>query len=148
MPKPAPSWGERLVLTQVDQGEKSLLEATEPAPTSLACATVLVQQPGNMLDELVGDVQHGWLRNQQGLAGRRCAEWNHHANDEGPCLVTTTTDQSISPLQPRMKEAQSRAKSPELVDSGVLRGHPAHRSLEAVDRGSAEFRPKVQAPKR
>ena len=52
--------GERLVLTQVDQGEKSLLEATEPAPTSLACATVLVQQPGNMLDELAEDVQHGW----------------------------------------------------------------------------------------
>ncbi|MFB6808256.1 hypothetical protein [Streptomyces sp. NPDC056387] len=35
------------------------------------------------------DVEGGRIRNQQGPFGRRCDEWNHHAGDEGPCLVTT-----------------------------------------------------------
>jgi hypothetical protein len=47
------------------------------------------------------DVEGGRIRNQQGPFGRRCAEWNHHANDEGPCLVTTATDQPISPASTR-----------------------------------------------
>jgi hypothetical protein len=59
---------ESLVLAQVNQGEQGLLEATEPAPTGVACAAVLVQQPGNMLDELVRHVEHGRIRNQQGLS--------------------------------------------------------------------------------
>ncbi len=57
-----------------------------------------------MLDQLVRNVGHGRIRNQQGPSGRRCAEWNHHANDEGPCPVTALADQLVSPLQYRMKE--------------------------------------------
>lgn len=42
------------------------MEATESAPTGVACAPVFVEQPGNMLDELVRDVEHGRIRNHQG----------------------------------------------------------------------------------
>src|SRR6476620_1932019 len=76
---------ERLVLAQVDQREQCLVEAAELAPADVAGPTVLVQQPGNVIDELIRDVEHGSIRNQQGPFGRGCAEWNHHANDEGPC---------------------------------------------------------------
>lgn len=65
---------ERLVLTQMNESEQCLLEATELAPAGVACQAVLVQQPGNMLDELVRDVDHGRIRNQRGLFDRRCAE--------------------------------------------------------------------------
>ncbi|SCD83846.1 hypothetical protein GA0115242_115725 [Streptomyces sp. SolWspMP-5a-2] len=50
-----------------------------------------------MLNKLMRDVERGRIQNQQDPFGRRCDEWNHHANDEGPCLVTTTADQPISP---------------------------------------------------
>lgn len=88
---------ERLVLTQVHQREQCLLEAAELAPSGVEGPAVLVQQPGDMLDELMWHVERGRIPNQQGLFGRRCVEWNHHANDEGPCLVTPPTDQPISP---------------------------------------------------
>jgi hypothetical protein len=89
--------GERLVLAQVDQREQCLVEAADLAPAGAAGPAVFVQQPGNMLDELARDVERGRIRNQQGPFGRRCAEWNHHANDQGPCLVTTPADQPTSP---------------------------------------------------
>jgi hypothetical protein len=44
---------------QLGQSEQNLLEATEIASTGVACASVLVQQPGNMPDEPVRDVEHG-----------------------------------------------------------------------------------------
>ena len=95
--EPGAKLGERLVLAQVDQREQCLVEAAELPPAGVACAAVFVQQPGNMFDELMRDVERGRIRNRQGPFGRRCAEWNHHADDEGPCLVTTPTDQPISP---------------------------------------------------
>lgn len=64
-----------------------------------------------MLDQLVGDVEHGRVRNQQDPSGRRRAERNHHVNDEGPCLVTVPVDQLVSLLRRRMKEAQSPSRS-------------------------------------
>lgn len=76
----------------MDQREQRLMEAAEFAPACVAGPAVFVQQPGNMFDELVRDVERGRIRNQQGPFGRRCAEWNHHANDKGPCLVTTPAD--------------------------------------------------------
>lgn len=60
-----------------------------------------------MLDELVRGIEHSRVRDQKGPSGRRCDEWNHHANDEGPRLVTTPADQPISLLRNRMKEDQS-----------------------------------------
>jgi hypothetical protein len=96
-PETAPELGERLVLPQVDEGEQRLLEAAELAPTDVADLAVLIQQPGDMLDELVRDVERGRIRNQQGPFGRRCDEWNHHANDEGPYLVTNPL---TSPFHP------------------------------------------------
>lgn len=42
---------------------------------------------------LLRDVQGGTTWNQHGPFGRRCAEWSHHANDEGPTLA----DQPVSP---------------------------------------------------
>ncbi|GFH67526.1 hypothetical protein Srut_40400 [Streptomyces rutgersensis] len=81
----------------MDEGQQRLLEATELAPAGVADLAMLVQQPGHMLDVLMRDVEHGRIRNQQGPFGRRCDEWNHHANDKGPCLVTTPADQPISP---------------------------------------------------
>ncbi|AJF68594.1 hypothetical protein SVTN_33900 [Streptomyces vietnamensis] len=83
---------ERFVLAQMDKGEQCLLEAAELASACVAGPAVFVKQPGNMLDELMRDVERGRIRNQQGPFGRRCVEWNHHANDEGPCLVTTPAD--------------------------------------------------------
>ncbi|SDN68765.1 hypothetical protein SAMN05444921_13364 [Streptomyces wuyuanensis] len=82
----------------MDQREQRLLEATEFAPADVVGPAVLVQQPGNMLDELVRDVEHGRIRNQQLPFGRQRVEWNCHANDEGPCLVTAPADQPISPF--------------------------------------------------
>lgn len=95
--EPGAELGERLVLAQVDKREQCLVEAAELPPAGVTRAAVLVQQPGNVLNELMRDVERGRIRNQQGPFGRRCAEWNHHANDEGPCLVTTPTDQPFSP---------------------------------------------------
>ena len=95
--EPGAELGERVVLAQVDQCEECLVEAAELLPAGVTCAAVLVQQLGDVLNELMRDVERGSIRNQQGPFGRRCAEWNHHANDEGPCLVTTATDQPISP---------------------------------------------------
>ncbi|MFF7443033.1 hypothetical protein [Streptomyces sp. NPDC008122] len=80
----------------MDQRQQRLLEAAELAPAGVAGPAALVQQSGDMLDELMRDVEHGRMRNQQGPFGRRCAEWNHHANDKGPCLVTMPADQAIS----------------------------------------------------
>ncbi|MGX1480773.1 UNVERIFIED_CONTAM: hypothetical protein RKD50_009581 [Streptomyces canus] len=96
-PKSRSELRERLILTQMDKSEQRLLEATELTPAGVAGPAVLLQQPGNMLNQLVRDVEHGRIRNQQGPFGRRCDEWNHHANDEGPYLVTTPADQPISP---------------------------------------------------
>lgn len=70
---------ERLVLAQVAKNEQRLLET----------------------------IEHGRIRNQQGPSGRRCVDWNHHAHDEGPCLVTTPADQLISLLRHTMKEVRS-----------------------------------------
>ncbi|MER7600308.1 hypothetical protein, partial [Streptomyces hydrogenans] len=78
------------------QGEKRLLETAELAPAGVAGLAVLVQQPGDMLDQLMRDVEHGSIRKPSGPFGCRCDEWNHHANDQGPCLVTTPADQPIS----------------------------------------------------
>ncbi|MBB4980447.1 hypothetical protein GGE06_001355 [Streptomyces sp. SFB5A] len=88
---------ERLVLPQMDQREQRLLEAAELAPAGVAGPAMLVQKPGDMLDVPCGMSSVAGYGNLQGLFGRRCAEWNHHANDEGPCLVTTPADQPKSP---------------------------------------------------
>lgn len=91
-PETGPEPRELLVPTQVNESEQGLLEAIEIAPAGAACPAMPVQQPGNMLDELMRDVEHGGIRNQQGPFGRRYSEWNHHATDQGPCLVTTLAD--------------------------------------------------------
>ncbi|GHG24562.1 hypothetical protein Shyd_86250 [Streptomyces hydrogenans] len=58
-PETGPELRERLVLPQVHQREKRLLEAAELAPAGVAGLAVLVQQPGDMLDELMRDIEHG-----------------------------------------------------------------------------------------
>lgn len=98
--------GECLVLPEMGQGEQGLWEAARFPPRRVRFTPSGVDEPGAMLDQLVRNVEHGSIRNQQGPSGRRRAEWNHHADDEGPCLVTAPTDQLISPLQHRMKEVR------------------------------------------
>ncbi|WPR54523.1 DDE-type integrase/transposase/recombinase [Streptomyces sp. S399] len=46
----------------------------ELAPACIAGLAVLVQQPGDMLNQLVRDVERGRIRNHQGPFGRRCDE--------------------------------------------------------------------------
>ncbi|GHJ96249.1 hypothetical protein SNE510_57680 [Streptomyces sp. NE5-10] len=57
---------ERLVLPQVHQREQRLLEAAELAPAGVAGLGMLVQQPGDMLDELMSDVERGRTRKPSG----------------------------------------------------------------------------------
>src|SRR3954447_16121672 len=71
-PEPGPELRERLILAQMDKGEQRLFEATELTPAGVAGPAVLVQQPGNMLNQLVRDVEHGRIRNQQGSDDWRC----------------------------------------------------------------------------
>src|ERR1044071_6834349 len=56
-PESGPELRERLVLAQMDKGEQRLLEATELTPAGVAGPAVLVQQPGNMLNQLVRYVE-------------------------------------------------------------------------------------------
>ncbi len=58
--------GECLVLPQMDQREQSLLEAPEPAPAGVTGLAMLVQQPGNMLNQLMRDIEHGRIRKPSG----------------------------------------------------------------------------------
>lgn len=96
-PKPGSELRERLVLPQMDQREQCLLEAVEPAPAGIASSATLLDHPGNMLNKLARNIEHGRIRNQQGPFGRQRVERDHHAKDEGPCLVTTPADQPLSP---------------------------------------------------
>ncbi|TVP35668.1 hypothetical protein A3L22_30350 [Streptomyces griseus subsp. griseus] len=57
---------ERLVLPQVHQGEQRLLETAELAPAGVAGLAVLVQQPSDMLDQLMRDVERGRIRKPSG----------------------------------------------------------------------------------
>ncbi|MBB4987553.1 hypothetical protein GGE06_008526 [Streptomyces sp. SFB5A] len=57
---------ERLVLPQMDQRDQRLLEAAELTPAGVAGPVVLVQQPGNMLNQLVRDVERGRIRKPSG----------------------------------------------------------------------------------
>ncbi|MDQ0904848.1 hypothetical protein QFZ22_000833 [Streptomyces canus] len=96
-PESGPELRERLILAQMDKGEQRLLEATELTPAGVAGPAVLVQQPGNMLNQLVRDVEHGSIRNHQGPFGRRCAEWNHTPTTRGPVW---SPHQLTSPFHP------------------------------------------------
>jgi hypothetical protein len=57
---------ERLVLPQKEEREQRLLEAAELAPAGVAGPAVFVQQPGNMLNELIRDVERGRIRKPSG----------------------------------------------------------------------------------
>ncbi len=51
---------------------------------------------------------------EQGPFGRRRVERNHPADDEGPCLVTTPTDQPVSSSSTgRKRFSESDAYNPE-----------------------------------
>lgn len=79
----------------MSQGGQGLLGATLLPPRRVPVTASGVDEPGGVLDQLMGDSGHGPIRNRQGPSGRRRAEWGHHVDDEGPCLVTTPADQLI-----------------------------------------------------
>lgn len=80
--EPGPKLGERLVLPQVDQSEECLLETAQQPPPCALFTPSGVKQPGSVLNQLMGHVEHGRIRNQRSLR-RWCGEWNHHTNDGG-----------------------------------------------------------------
>lgn len=81
--------GERLVLPWMGRCEQSLLGAPGPAPAGVTGLAVLVQEPGDVLDRLVRMSSMAGHGNLRGSFGRRCDERDHHADEEGPCLVHT-----------------------------------------------------------
>jgi hypothetical protein len=75
--------GERLVLAKVGQCEEILLEAAESSPWRVQFTPSGVDEPGDMLDELVRDVEHGRIRNQQSPRAVGSVEWNQHRQRPG-----------------------------------------------------------------
>lgn len=59
---PGAELGERLVLAQVDQREQCLVEAAELPPAGVACAAVLVEQPGTCSTSSCGTEPTGPFR--------------------------------------------------------------------------------------
>ena len=68
-PEPGCHLGKRLVHAQVYQREQGLVEAAQPTPAGVQFTPSGADQPGNVLDHLVGDVEHGTLRDQRGSCG-------------------------------------------------------------------------------
>lgn len=54
-----------------------------------------VDQPGNMLDQLVRDVEHGRMRNHQSPGLPAVSSGINTADDRGICCVTTPADRAL-----------------------------------------------------
>lgn len=79
--------GKRLALAQVHQHKQGLLEASQLPPPRTAFTPWCVDEPGNVLDQLMRDVDRGTIRDQARLLGRCVARREHHRNDREPRLV-------------------------------------------------------------
>ncbi len=55
----------RLVLPQIRQDQQGLLETTQPPPRRLQLTPTGMDQPREMLNELVRDIEHGRIRNHR-----------------------------------------------------------------------------------
>lgn len=95
--------GERLVLSEMGQGEQRLFEATELSPGRVQFTPSGVDEPGDMLDELVRYVEHGRIRNQQGPSVAGVMSEITTQTTRGPAL-SRPTHQAISPSRHRMKK--------------------------------------------
>lgn len=84
--EPSTHLGERLVLPQVGEDQQSLLEAAQLPPGRAQFTSSGVDEPGDMLDQLIRHVEHGRIRNQQSPRGVGSVEWNQHRQRPGALL--------------------------------------------------------------
>lgn len=80
--------GQRLVLPQVHQYEQGLAQVAELPPPRTAFTPSCVEQPGNVLDQLMRDLACGAVRDQARLLGRCVVRRERHRSDQEPRLVT------------------------------------------------------------
>lgn len=85
------------------QREQRLREAAELVSAGVAGPAVLAQQPGHMLDKLMSDIERGLIYGTNRSPSAASVLSSHHADDEGPCFVTTPADQTISPSSTELK---------------------------------------------
>lgn len=83
--------GERSVRAQVHRDQQSLVEAAQPAPTRAQFTPSGVDQPGNVLDDLVRDVEHGSIRDRQGSCVETLASEITSATTRSPATLRTPT---------------------------------------------------------
>jgi hypothetical protein len=87
----------------VHQHKESLLEAAQPPPTRTQFTPSGVDEPGNMLNDLMWDIEHGTIRDQQGSCVETLASEITSRNDQEPCRVTAPDHQPPSPANHRMR---------------------------------------------
>ncbi|GEC05275.1 hypothetical protein SSP24_29300 [Streptomyces spinoverrucosus] len=90
---------------QMDQREQRLLETAELAPPDVTGLAMLVQQPGNMLNELIRDIEHGRIRNHRVPSVAGVLSGITTPTTRGPASSPRPLTSHFT-LQHRMKEVQ------------------------------------------
>jgi len=104
--EPGGDLGQGLVLAQVHQDQQGLPEAAQPAPAGVQFTPSGVDEPGNVLNDLVRDVEYGSIRDQQGSCVETLTSEITSRNDQKPCRVTAPDRQPSSPASHRMRSVQ------------------------------------------
>jgi hypothetical protein len=107
--------GQGLVLAQVHQDQQSLPETAQSAPARVQLTPSGVDEPGNVLNDFVRDVEHGSIRDQQGSCVETLASEINSRNDQETCRVTALDHQPSSPANHTMRSVQRGTWSGMLV---------------------------------
>lgn len=100
--EPGSYLGECLVLAQMSQGKERLAEATEPSPRRVQFTPSGIDEPGDVLHDLMRDVEHGTIRNHEAPRLQRGCVENTSATTRSLAASPIPTARS-SPLRHTMR---------------------------------------------